>query len=126
MVSENEKLVVFLTEGLKTLNLKSRIETERESDSELWINLLDLGVSIFSDEEGTTRRKIGGGTIKVPSYQVYTVTWVAATREQPEEMDHTLRRECDRIDSAVAEVFSLVVKDTIFNMIEAKSIEMDL
>jgi hypothetical protein len=124
MVSENEKLVVFLTEGLKTLNLKSRIQTERESDSELWINLLDLGVSIFSDDEGGTRRTIGG-TVKVPSYQVYTVTWDAATREQPEERDETLRRECDRVDDAVAELFALVVKDRIFGMTEAVGMQLE-
>jgi hypothetical protein len=123
-VSHNEKLAIFIAEGLKTLNLKSRVETERESESELWINLLDLGVSIFSDDEGGTRRTISG-TVKVPSYQVYTVTYEPATREQPEDIDHTLRRECDRPDDAVAELFALVVKDRIFGMTEAIGIQLE-
>jgi hypothetical protein len=126
MVSENEKLVVFLTEGMKTLNLKNnKMQIERESDSEVWINLPDLGVSVFVDSEGGTRKGIGR-EVKVPEYQVYTMKYTEASRWEPEDMDLVLRGSFDRVDSAVAEVFSLIVKDTIFNMIEAKSIEMDL
>ena len=124
MVTQNEKLAVFVTEGLKTLGLHSAVKTERDSESELWIHLLDLGVSVFVDDEGGTRRNLGG-TIKVPSYQVYTVTWDAATREQPEEEDYTLRRECDRPDDAVAELFALVAKDRIFGMTEAIGAQLD-
>jgi hypothetical protein len=125
MLSENEKLAVFLTEGLKTLNLHSAVKTERDSDSELWIHLLDLGVSVFVDDEGGTRKGIGR-EIKVPSYQVYTVEHYPATREQPEDMGETMRRECSRVDDAVAEVFAIVAKDRIYGMIEAVGPELDL
>jgi hypothetical protein len=125
MVSENEKLVVFLTEGLKTLNLHSAVKTERDSDSELWIHLLDLGVSVFVDDEGGKRQTISGG-ITVPSYQVYTIESYPATREQPEETGETMRHECNNVAEAVAEVFSLVAKDRIYGMIEAVGLEMDL
>jgi hypothetical protein len=111
---------------MKTLGDESRkMEIERESDTEVWVNLPDLGVSVFYDAEGGTRKGIGR-EVKGPSYQVYTVTYEAATREQPEDMDLTLRREFNRVDDAVAEVFALVVKDRIYGMIEAKSIEFDL
>ena len=123
-LSQNEKLAIFVTEGLKTLGLHSKVQTERDSESELWINLLDLGVSIFVDDEGGTRRNLGG-SIKVPSYQVYTVDSMPATREEPEDVNFTLRRECDRPDDAVAEMLALVAKDRIFAMTEAIGEQLD-
>jgi hypothetical protein len=111
---------------MKTLNYQTRkMVIERESDTEVWVNLPDLGVSVFYDAEGGTRKGIGR-EIKVPSYQVYTVAYQAATREQPEDMDLTMRREFLRVDDAVAEVFALAVKDRIYDMIEAVSIGLDL
>jgi hypothetical protein len=124
MVSQNEKLVIFITEGLKTLGLHSKVQTERDSETELWINLLDLGVSIFVDDEGGRRQTISGG-ITVPSYQVYTVDTIPASREEPEDVNHTLRRECDRPDDAVAELFALVAKDRIFAMTEAVGMQLE-
>jgi hypothetical protein len=126
MVTREKALEILLHEGLKTLNLKSKIEFERESDTEVWVNLVDLGVSVFFDAEGGTRRKIGGDWFPVPSYQVYTVESLPATRHEPEDMDLVLRGSFERVDSAVAEVFALVVKDRIYGMIESVSIELDL
>ena len=127
-VSDVDRVELLLAEGMKTLNLKSRIDTEHESDTEAWVNLVDLGVSVFCDAEGGTRRSIGG-FLPVPSFQVYT----AATHWELEATDmviayrnergaHVLRSHFDRVDSAVAEVFAIVVKDTIFSMIEATTI----
>jgi hypothetical protein len=125
VVTREKALEILLHEGLKTLNIKSKIEFERESDTEVWINLVDLGVSVFYDAEGGTRRKIGGEWIPAPSYQVYTVESLPATRHEPEDVDHTMRRECERVDDAVAEVFALVVKDRIYGMIEVIGAELD-
>jgi len=120
-ISENEKLVEFLTEGMKVLNLKSIIEFDRESPTELWIKLPDLGVYVYSDAVGG-RRKTIRGEVEVPEFQVFTVATTAATREQPEDEDLQFRRAFPRVDDAVAEVFALVVKDTIYNMIEASAV----
>jgi hypothetical protein len=123
-VSQEERLVIFIAEGMKTLGLHGRTQTERDSDTELWVNLPDLGVSVFYDAEGGTRRGIGR-EVKVPEIQVYTMKYHEASRWEPEDMELVLRGSFDRIDAAVAEVFSIAVKDRILNMIEAVDLSLD-
>lgn len=120
-VSDVDRVELLLAEGMKVLNLKSRISTEHESDTEAWVNLVDLGVSVFCDSEGGTRRSISG-EVTVPEFQVYTVSMLPATHEQPGDVDLVIRGSFDRVDSAVAEVFALVVKNTIYSMIENTTI----
>jgi len=116
--SELAQIEGLLVEGMKLLNLTSEMVTEHESDTEAWVNLPELGVSVFCDAEGGTRRTISG-EIKVPSFQVYTINYTPASRWEPEEEDFRLVKEFSRVADAVAEVFSLVVKDQIQGMIEA-------
>jgi hypothetical protein len=109
----------FIIEGLKALNLWSEVETEHESDTEAWINLPQLGVSVFMDAEGVTRKSIGGREIKSTEWQVFAVTTLPATREEPEDSDLIFRHSFDLMAPAIAEVFALATKDRILNMIEA-------
>jgi len=112
----------LLLSGLKTLNLTSEINIDRDSDTEAWINLPDLGVSIFADAEGTSRRTIGSVSFKTGGFQVYEVKYLPATREEPEDSEYVLRHTKERVDDTVAEAFALVVKNEIYAMIEAEEL----
>lgn len=120
-VTDVELIELLLAEGMKVLNFQSRIDTEHESDTEAWVNLVDLGVSVFCDAEGGKRNTISG-EITVPEFQIFTLEHQAATRDEPEDTYMAHRRSFGRVNDTVAEVFSLVVKDRIYGMIEAGGI----
>ena len=121
-----EKIQRLLRSGLKRLNFTSEIEIERESDSEAWIILPELGVSIFADAEGMAhRRTIGRIEVKTGAFQVHTIKYLPATRQEPEDSEYVLRHTKERVDDAVAEVFALVVKDEIYAMIEAEELSRE-
>lgn len=124
-MSDLDRTERFIILGLKALGLKTDdfgtfdVDTEHESDTEAWINLNRLGVSVFVDAEGTTRKTIGGGEVKTTGWQVYTIKHLPATRQEPEDTDFVFRGEFDNMAEAVAEVFALVARDRILNMIES-------
>lgn len=117
--------VKFLNLGLATLNLKSTIEVEQESDSEFNINLPGLGINVFVDLEGGERRGIGR-TVFVPEFQVGTIEVAPATFEEPEDVDVVVRGTFTNVAEAVAHVFSLTVKNVVLDAIEATALADDI
>ena len=120
-MNDLDRTELFLAEGMRALNLESTISTEHESDTEAWVNLDNLGISVFVDAEGGRRRSIKG-EIKVTEWQVYTVQTVSATRHEPEDVDLNFRRSFTNIQDAIAEIFALVTRDTILGMLETVKI----
>ncbi len=120
-MNDLDRTELFLAEGMRALNLTSTISTEHESDTEAWVNLDNLGISVFVDAEGGRRRSIKG-EIKVTEWQVYTVQTVSATRHEPEDVDLNFRRSFTNIQDAIAEIFALVTRDTILGMLETVEI----
>jgi len=116
-MNDLERTELFLAEGMRALNRTSTISTEHESDTEVWINLDNLGISVFMDAEGG-RRSCIKGEIKVTEWQIYTMQTVSATWHEPEDANLTFRRSFTSIQEAIAEVFALVTRDTIFSMLE--------
>lgn len=118
--------VKYIEAGLKTLNMKSTIEVEQESDTEFLVNVVGLGVILLVETDGTVRHGIGGREFRGPKWQVFTVEPFSATFDEPEGTDEIHRGDYDILGDAVARVFELSVKDTILNMIESIGMVDDL
>jgi len=117
--------VKFLDAGIKTLGLKSTIEVEQESDTEFYIVLPGLGITVLIETDGTVRNSIAG-EIRGPSWQVFTVEPFPDTLDEPGGTDEVHRGNYEILGDAVSRVFELSVKDTILNMIESIGMADDL
>lgn len=118
--------VKFIDAGLKTLNMKSTIEVEQESDTEFMVSVVGLGVNILIETDGTVRQTIGNREIRGPKWQVFTTEPFPATWDEPEGSDEIHRGDYDILGDAVARVFELSIKDTILNMIESIGMADDI
>ena len=89
---------LYLIAGLRTLKLTSAITIEHESDTEAWVNLDNLGVSIFTDvQAGYYRIYLSGSPL----------------------VDLVPGNVFNNVQEAIAELFAEVTRHTIYREIEA-------
>lgn len=120
-----KQTVKYLQAGLDSFGLESPIVVEQESDTEFNIIVTNLGVGILLDTEGTVighrtlKRGLGGAKFLRARWDVYTLEEYPDTREEPGGSDEIPRGTYAHIADAIVNVFELVARERIQNMLQA-------